>query len=152
MNRLKKLSRPVAWLSAVVVATLTFATVAKATQVITTPNAAFASYNLAAGGNSAAIVPAANLAGHVMGVCNTFNFRGVGHVTMLRVPASFLEWVGLESTAGAAITRGFSGVQGTHILYLDFGHQVDIEVNTTDSFRIHNGAAAVRSGNVTMIW
>jgi hypothetical protein len=76
----------------------------------------------------------------------------VGYVTMLRIPANFLEWVGLESTAGAAITQGFSGVAGTHILYLDFSHQVDIEVNTTDSFRVHNGAAAVRTGNVTLIW
>ena len=41
---------------------------------------------------------------------------------------------------------------GTHILYLDYSHQVDIEVATTNSFRIHNGAAARRSGNVTLIW
>jgi hypothetical protein len=71
---------------------------------------------------------------------------------MQRSPAAFLEWVGLESTAGAAITQGFSGAAGTHILYLDFAHQVDIEVNTPDSFRVHNGAAAVRTGNVTLIW
>jgi hypothetical protein len=60
--------------------------------------------------------------------------------------------VGLESHAGAAITQGFSGVNGTHILYLDFADQVDLEVNTTDSFRVHNGATAVRAGNVTLIW
>jgi hypothetical protein len=135
-----------------VVGVTSFAIVARATQTITTPNAAFASYNLAAGANSAAIFPAANQAVFVMGSCTTLNFRGVGHVTMLRIPASFLEWVGLESHAGAAITQGFSGVAGTHILYLDFSHQVDIEVNTTDSFRIHNGSAAVRTGNVTLIW
>ena len=71
---------------------------------------------------------------------------------MLRIPGSFLQWVGLESSAGAAITQGFSGVAGTHIVFLDFSHQVDIEVNTTDSFRVHNGAAAQRTGNVTLIW
>jgi hypothetical protein len=135
-----------------VVATLTLAVVAQATQTITTPNAAFISYNLAPGANSAAIFPAANQSVLVMGTCTTLNFRGVGHVTMLRIPASFLEWVGLESHAGAAITQGFSGVAGTHIVYLDFSHQVDIEVNTTDSFRVHNGAAARRTGNVTLIW
>jgi hypothetical protein len=152
MDRRAKLSRPFALLSATLVATLTLATVARATQVISTPNAAFVSYNLAAGANSAAIFPVANQAVHVMGTCTTLNFRGVGQVTLLRIPAGFLEWVGLESHAGAAITQGFSGVAGTHILYLDFSHQVDIEVNTTDSFRIHNGSTAVRTGNVTLIW
>jgi hypothetical protein len=135
-----------------VVAILTLAVVAQATQTITTPNAAFVSYNLAAGANSAAIFPAANQSVLVMGTCTTLNFRGVGHVTMLRIPGSFLEWVGLESTAGSSITEGFSGVAGTHIVYLDFSHQVDIEVNTTDSFRVHNGSPAVRTGNVTLIW
>jgi hypothetical protein len=139
-------------LLAVVIATVTFAVIAQATQTITTPNAAFVSYNLAAGANSAAVFPAANQAVLVMGTCTTLNFRGVGHVTMLRIPGSFLEWVGLESHAGAAITQGFSGVAGVHIVYLDFAHQVDIEVNTPDSFRIHNGSAAVRTGNVTLIW
>jgi hypothetical protein len=139
-------------LLAIIVSTVTFAVTARAVQTITTPNAAFVSYNLAAGANSAAIFPAANQAVLVMGTCTTLNFRGVGHVTMLRIPSAFLEWVGLESHAGAVITQGFSGVAGTHILYLDFSHQVDIEVNTTDSFRIHNGSTAVRTGNVTLIW
>jgi hypothetical protein len=152
MHRFYKFSRPATMLLAVIIATVTCAVIAQATQTITTPNAAFISYNLAAGANSAAIFPAANQSVLVMGTCTTLNFRGVGHVTMLRIPANFLEWVGLESTAGSAITQGFSGVVGTHILYLDFAHQVDIEVNTTDSFRVHNGAAAVRTGNVTLIW
>jgi hypothetical protein len=152
MHHLHQFSRPATMLLAVIIATVTCAVIAQATQTITTPNAAFISYNLAAGANSAAIFPAANQSVLVMGTCTTLNFRGVGHVTMLRIPANFLEWVGLESTAGSAITQGFSGVAGTHILFLDFAHQVDIEVNTTDSFRVHNGAAAVRTGNVTLIW
>jgi hypothetical protein len=60
--------------------------------------------------------------------------------------------VGLESPAGAAITQGFGGVVGTHIVYLDFSHQVDIEVEDGTSFRVHNGAAAQRTGNVTVVW
>jgi hypothetical protein len=87
-----------------------------------------------------------------MGTQTAFGFRGVGFVTMLRVPSSFLEWVGLNSTAGAGIAQGFSGAAGTNIVFLDFSHQVSIQVNSTDSFRIHNGAAGVRTGNVTMIW
>jgi hypothetical protein len=91
-----------------------------------------------------------------MGVQTAVGNRGVGHVTMLRpsVLPNFLEWVGLESTsiAGAAITQGFSGVIGTHIVYLDFSHTVDIEVNTPTSFRIHNGNAAAQTGVVRLIW
>lgn len=152
MDRFQKFSRPASMVLAVIVMTLTLAVTVRATQTITTPNAAFVSYNLAAGANSANITPAANTAVLVMGTCLTLNFRGVGHVTMLRITNSFLEWVGLESTAGAAITQGFSGVVGTHILFLDFAHQVDIEVAGPNAFRVHNGAAAVRNGNVTLIW
>lgn len=152
MDRRKMSSRPIALLSATVIATLTLATVAKATQTISTPNAAFVSYNLAPGAVSTAIVPAANEAVLVMGTCTSAGFRGVGQVTMLRIPASFLEWVGLDSTAGAAITQGFSGAAGTRILFVDFSHQVSLEVNTTDSFRVHNFSTGARAGNVKLIW
>jgi hypothetical protein len=139
-----------------VVATLTLAIVAHATQTITVPNVASVSYALAAGANSGAITPVADAPVLVMGVQTAVGNRGVGHVTMLRplVLPNFLEWVGLESTsiAGAAITQGFSGVIGTHIVYLDFSHTVDIEVNTPTSFRIHNGNAAAQTGVVRLIW
>jgi hypothetical protein len=152
MDRRKMSSRPFALLSAAVIATLTLATVAKAAQTISTPNAAFLSYNLPPGAISTAIVPAANQAVLVMGTCTSAGFRGVGQVTMLRTPATFLEWVGLDSPAGAAITQGFSGTAGTKILFLDLAHQVSIEVHTTDSFRVHNLSAGSRAGNVTLIW
>lgn len=137
-----------------VVATLTLAIVAHATQTITVPNAASVSYALAAGANSGAISPVADAPVLVMGVQTAVGNRGVGHVTMLRptVAPNFLEWVGLESTAGAVITQGFSGALGTHIVYLDFSHTVDIEVNTPTSFRIHNGNAAAQTGVVRLIW
>jgi len=137
-----------------VVATLTLAIVAHATQTITVPNAASVSYALAAGANSGAITPVADAPVLVMGVQTAVGNRGVGHVTMLRptVAPNFLEWVGLESTAGAVITQGFSSVLGTHIVYLDFSHTVDIEVNTPTSFRIHNGNAAAQTGVVRLIW
>ena len=87
-----------------------------------------------------------------MGTQNNVGFRGVGHVTLLRVPGSFLEWVGLNSTANAGITQGFSGTPGTNIVFIDFIKQVAIQVNSPDSFRVHNGATAARSGVVTLIW
>ena len=146
------ISRATRYLMAGVIATLTLTVMAHAVQTITTPNAAIIGYNLAAGANSGAITPASSQSVLVMGVCNTAGVRGVGFVTMLHVPASFLEWTGLESTAGSAIAQGFSGAAGTHIVFLDFSHQVDIQVNGTDTFIIHNGAAAARDGNVTLIW
>jgi hypothetical protein len=139
-------------LLATVIVILTCLTVANATQTITTPNAAFISYNLAAGENSAPITPASNRSVLVMGCCTTLNFRGVGQVSLLHIPSSFIEWVGLETTSGAVITQGFSGTAGTHILYLDFSHQVDLKVASTDTILIHNGSTADRTGNVTLVW
>ena len=148
----EKLARPASLVLAVVVAALTFTTVGNAIQTVTVPNAASVTYNLAAGANTGAITPVANQPVLVMGCQFSVGFRGVAQATILRIPASFIEWVGLESTAGAAITQGFSGTAGTHILYLDFSHQVDIEVNSPDTIRIHNGSAGVRTGNVRLIW
>jgi hypothetical protein len=138
--------------TAALVATFALATATRAVQTTVTPNAAIVGYSLAAGANSGAITPPASQAVHVMGVCNTLGTRGVGFVELLRVPGSFLEWVGLDSTAGAAITQGFSAAAGTKIVFLDFSHQVAIQVNSADTFRIHNGATAARAGNVTLIW
>ena len=134
------------------VVALTFGVVAKATQVISTPNASFISYNLAPGASTFLITPPANQAVFVMGTQTTLGFRGVGSVTLLHIPSSFIEWVGLESTAGAAITQGFSGAAGTHILWIDFAHQVDVRVGSPDTILVHNGAGAARTGNLTLIW
>jgi hypothetical protein len=137
-----------------VVATLTFVIVAQAVQTITVPNEASVSYALAAGANSGAIAPTSGVPVLVMGVQTTVGNRGVGHVTLLHpaVAPFFIEWVGLESTAGAAITQGFSAVVGTHIVYIDFAHTVDIEVNSADTIRIHNGNGAAMTGVVRLIW
>jgi len=134
------------------VVALTTAVVGKATQTISTPNAEFVSYNLAAGASTGLFALASNQAIFVMGTQTTVGFRGVASATLLHVPASFIEWVGLESTAGSAITQGFSGVAGTHILWLDFSHQVDVEVGSTDAILIHNAATAARTGNLTLFW
>jgi hypothetical protein len=123
-----------------------------ATQTITTPNASKVTYNLAAGASSAAVNPAENVPVLVMGVQNNLGYRGVGHVSMLHVPSSFLEWSGIESPASATITSGFSGTAGTHIVYLDYSHLVDIQVASTDTFIIHNANTIAMAGVVTLIW
>ncbi len=150
-----KLARPATLLMAGIVAMLTFTVVANAVQTITVANASLISYNLAPGGNLVITVPVTNQPVLVMGCHVTAGDRGVGQVTMIRVPGNFLEWVGLESTAGAAIAQGFSAATGTHIVFLNFTHSVDLEVQNADQFRVHNGRAAGTpnaTGNVKMIW
>jgi hypothetical protein len=131
---------------------LAAAVVAHASQTLTVPNAAVYNYNLAAGASSAAIAPVTNQAVLILGVQTTLGYRGVGSATILSVPASFIEWVGLESPASGAITQGFSGSAGTHILYLDYSSQVDVQVAGPDTILIHNGAASARTGSLKLIW
>jgi len=125
--RTQKFSRPGVILMATVVAIITSMIVANATQTITTPNAAFVSYNLAAGANSAPITPATDRSVPVMGCCTTSIDGGVGQVSLLHSPSTtVLLWVGLESTD--AITSGESLTAGTHIVYIDIAHTVAIQV------------------------
>ena len=152
--RMQKFSRPGVILMATVVAIITSMVAANATQTITAPNAAFFSYNLAAGAYGAAITPATNRAVLVMGCCTTTPIQGVGQVSLQHIPSFVIQWVGLESVSGTppAITQGSTNVAGGHILYIDFSHEVAIQVASADTIRVHNGAAATRAGNVTLIW
>lgn len=147
-----RLSRISTLLLAAIVAVVALSISMHATQSITTPNAAKVTYNLAAGASSAAINPVESVPVLVMGVQNNLGYRGVGQVSLLHVPSSFLEWTGVESPAAAAITSGFSGTAGTHILYIDYSHLVDIQVASTDTFIIHNANSIAMSGVVTLIW
>jgi len=151
--RIQKFSRPLVILLATVVAILTSIVVANATQTITTPNAAFISYNLTTGTNSAAITPAGTRSVPVMGCCSDQSGdEGVGQVTLVRIPGAFLQWVGLESTFNASITQGVALTAGDHIVYIDRAHQVDIQLASADTIRVHNGTNGTRAGNVTLIW
>jgi len=147
-----RFSRVLTLMLAGIVAVVALNVVLHATQTITTPNASKVSYTLNAGASSAAVNPAESLPVLVMGVQNDLGYRGVGEVTMLHVPSSFLEWTGIESPASAAITSGFSGTAGTHIVYLDYSHLVDIQVASTDTFVIHNANTIAMAGVVTLIW
>lgn len=152
MTRFKRMYRPAALFLAAFVATTTVAVLVNATQTITTPNASSIGYSLAPGANSAPITPPANVSVLVMGVQTALGYRGTGHVTLLHVPGSFLEWVGLESPDFAAITSGFSGAAGTHIVYISWNKEVDLQVASPDTFKIHNANTITMTGNVTMIW
>lgn len=139
-------------MAAAIVGGLALSVVAKAAQTLTVPNAAFYTYDLAAGANSAEITPAPNQAVLMMGTQTGIGYRGVAQATILHAPSSFIEWVGIESTYGAAITEGYKNVAGTHILYLDFSHQVDVQVASADTIWIHNGSGGERTGNLELIW
>ena len=163
MTRFNKTPRLVSLFLAVLVATLTLSVVVHATQVITTPNAAFFTYSLANGANSAPITPVLGQSVLVMGTQTAFGFRGIGFVTMLHIGGSaptphFLEWTGIESpsqpgfTGGAALTDGFNFAAGTHIVWIDWFHSVDLEVNNADTFVVHNASGRTATGNVTLIW
>jgi hypothetical protein len=153
--RIQKFSRPGVILLATVVVIITSIVVANATQTITTPNAAFISYSLAAGGNSAAITPASNRSVQVMGCCTTPNTTaGVGQVSLIRIPSTDIRWIGLESPSNSApgMTEGHSNMLGVHIVSIDFNHFVEIQVASADTIRVHNGLGVSAAGNVTLIW
>src|SRR5260370_20841874 len=119
--RIQKFSRPLVILMATVVVIITTIVVANATQTITTPNAAFISYNLASGANSAPITPAGNRSVLIMGCCTIST--GVGQVSLVRIPSGWIVWVGLESPGPSATTRGNSDTPGTHNLFLPQDHK-----------------------------
>ena len=147
--RIQKHSRPLVILLAIVVAIITSIVVANATQTITTPNAAFVSYSLASGADSAAITPAANRSVLAMG-CNTNGDQAVGQVSLVHIPSNFIGWVGFDS--GGVITSGGSSMTGHHIMFIDSVHLVDIQVASRDTIKIHNADTLTKAGNVTLIW
>jgi len=122
---------------------------------ITVPIERDITYNLLPGAISGPIAMPASQAVFVMGVNRTIGNRGVGQATLLSsalVPL-FIEWTGVESPAAAVITSGFSGVQGTHILFIDFAHTVDIEVGPgANTIQLHNTNAVAQTGQIKLIY
>ena len=138
-------------LLATVVAIVTCLAVANATQTISTPNAASISWNLTAGTSSAAITLASNKPVVVVGCCTTT--QGIGQVSLLR-SGTGLWWVGLESVnpSPSTITSGANANPGHHIVYIDYNHQIDIQVASASTIWVHNGSVNTQAGNVTLIW
>jgi len=140
---------------ATVVAIITSMVVANATQSITTPNAAFVSYSLAAGANSAAITPATNRSVLVMGCVTTIADAGVSQLSLLHIPSTGIFWVGLGSSSSNAtvITSGSSNTAGSHIVFIDFDDLVEIQTASADAILIHNRTGNITvAGNVTLVW
>ena len=152
MKLQQRASRPSAYLLAALVVGLAFSCSGRALAVGTTPNASQTFYSLAANTNTGGIFPASSVPVLVMATCITSGVRGVGQIALLRVPSNFLEWTGIHSPSGAAITSGFSGSAGVDMLKVSFNGDVVLEVNSTDSFRVRNNSTGVRQGYVTQIW
>ena len=150
--RIQKFSRPGVILLATVVAIITSMVVANATQTITTPNAVKITYNLNAGLNSTAITPATSTSVLVMGCCTTAAVQGAGQVVLQHIPSAGFSWTGLESFGPSAVTGGASATAGDHIVSIDAGQIVEVQVAGIDTIRIHNGSSGARAGNVTLIW
>ena len=96
--RIQNSSRWLVIVLATLVLILTTMVVANASLTFTTPNAVKINYSLAAGANSAAITPAPNTSVQVMGCCTTIGDLGVGHVSLLSITGTGIDWVGLNST------------------------------------------------------
>ena len=144
----EKLVRSAVLVLAMVVAILSFAGVANAGSKVV-------SFNLGPGEFSKPItIPVVDQAVLIIGTQTAIGYRGVGQVSLLRTKVAplFLEWVGLESPSAAAVTSGFSSATGQHIVYLDFSHQVDIQVASASQIQVFNGSAGDRTGYVKMIW
>ena len=153
MNDQTRFSRAISLFAAAVVAVVTLAVLVPATHAVALgPNAAAFTYSLAAGASSAPFTPIADKPIMITGIQDALGYRGVGFVSMLHVNGSFLEWTGIESPASAALTSGFSGTAGTHIVYLDYSHLVDLKVNSPDTFVVHNANTITMTGSVTLVW
>ena len=162
--RIRKFSRPGVILMATVVVIITSMVVANATQSLTKPNAAFISYSLAAGANSAPITPVTNKSVLIMACVTTYgglagNY-GVGQVSLLHSPGGAggvnhgMVWAGYNawnSGYGTTTTGGISSTAGDHIVYIDSSRTVDIQTASADTILIHAGGNSA-AGNVTLVW
>jgi hypothetical protein len=111
------------------------------------------SYNVAAGGTLTVNIPATNTPVSFTCSNNTSGDRGVGQATILRVlPQSFLEWVSMD-VATSAVSSGFTGTAGTHIVYCDYiGKQVDVQVLSDVAVQIKNTSSAAAAGEINFVW
>jgi hypothetical protein len=149
---------PARFLLAAIVALTTFAVVGHAVQNVTTPNSASFTYSLAPGDSGANITPTANvptlILGDQTGVASDTDDVGSSLMTVVNSTQDReLVWNGFESNKGG-LTSGFSPTAGTHIMYIDFSHLVDLEVTNGTSFHVQNSSTntVTANGNVTLIW
>jgi hypothetical protein len=159
--QLRKLSRKVHLVLALLVGGLAFHTAAQAiVSVGLVPNALIFNYNLAAGGISGPLtIPVVNRGCNLKGVCFTVGDRGIGEVAIARFSTApaFLMWSGLHSDTAAApsaasIAQGFNGGVGSLIMNIDFASQVRVEVASASQVRVRNIAGSARAGNLVLFF
>ena len=109
-------------------------------------------FTIAPGAKSALITPPANVPVAIRAVQLTQGYRGVASTTLLRIAGQFLEWTGIESPAVAAIASGFGSGVGQHILYVDYGHKVDLQVASADSFVVNNAGSYTATVKVVLTY
>jgi hypothetical protein len=147
------LAQAVALLATVGVGVLAMTCAARAVTTVNTPNVGSLSYNLAANGDSLGIFPPLDQPVLILGDCTTAGSRGVGHVVLVKKNGGGFSWAGQNSPTGGAIAHG-AGVTtaGTQILSIEASAAVTLRINDSTSFVIHNGAASIRSGFLTLFW
>jgi hypothetical protein len=138
-----------------IVGLATFAVVANAGQAVPL-NRVSANYTLSPGTNSGNFTPKSNtpviiLASQVGTVCGCDDVNSSLMTVVNSSVDGELVWNGFESTAGG-LTEGFSPTAGTHIMYIDFGHVVDLQVTNATSFHVHNGNSETMNGTVTLLF
>lgn len=126
--------------------------VARAAVTFTTPNSATVNYALVSGATSAAITPATNQPVILIGANTGSTNFSISTVTLVHIPSTMIRWVGLEANPSSTVVHGGSATPGTHVVYLDFSHTVDVEVFSADQFVIHNGSTTSNSGTIKLIW
>ena len=144
--------RATATLLGLAVLALTVLCAQRAYATVLVPNALIRSFSLAPNADSTPITPPPNQPVLVMGVCTTLNYRGVGQVSLLRVPGAFLVWTGIHSPYVASIASDAASAPGTDIVGINWDHTVVLAVHDADSFHVHNGSSAARTGQVLTIW
>ncbi len=138
--------------AAALVGMLMAGVVGNAATTLTTPNSTTYNFSLAAGGTSASITPPVNTGVLVLGTNTTTTNFSVSSANLVHVSGSQIRWVGLESSPSALVVHGASSTPGVHVVYLDYAHQVDLEILSADALVVHNKSTSTQTGNVKLIW
>jgi hypothetical protein len=117
-------------------------------------------FSLAAGASTAPIILPVNRPVEIIATDTTGGSRGISQVTIFGTASAVaLWWNGLDAptspSGGASISSGSSDTPGTHIVFLDFSHTVDLEVNNGISIIVHSTGATPQNpqaGFVTLMF
>lgn len=126
--------------------------VGNAATTLSTPNSSIANYSLAAGATSASITPPTGTGILVIGSNTTTTDYSVASMNLVHLSGLAMRWAGLEAPPSVTVTQGSSANPGTHMIYLDASHTVDLEILSTDTMVIHNRGTVAQAGNVKLIW